>query len=118
MSFATRHNKGTLFNVDTTGYEYVKPTDLLKRLPEDTVYQIAGLFVNSKGKFGSAPVAIVPEYQALVNLPAHMTEEVFEILGNASDVEAINNGLVGIQFERYTSRRYNPECIGVNWVDL
>lgn len=47
-----------------------------------------------------------------------MTEEVAEILGNSEDVEAINNGLVGIQFERYTSRKYNRECIGVNWVDL
>ena len=118
MSFATRHNKGTLFNVDTTGYEYAKPADLLKRMPEDTVYQIAGLFVNTKGKFGAAPVAIVPEFKLLVNLPSHMTEEVFEILGNASDVEAINNGLVGIQFERYTSRKYLRDCIGVNWVDL
>lgn len=118
MSFASRHNRGTLYNVDTTGYEYVKPTDLLKRMSEDTVYQIAGLYVNTKSKFGPAPVAIVPEYHILVNLPSHMTEEVFEILGNASDVEAINNGLVGIQFERYTSRKYNSECVGVNWVDL
>lgn len=118
MSFANRHNKERMFEVDTTGYTYVKPADLLSKWPEDTVYQIAGLFVNTKGKYGASPVAIVPEYQALVNLPSHMVDEVIDILQTPEDVEAIQNGLVGIQFERYTSRKYMRECIGVNWVDL
>ena len=118
MSFAQRHNKGTKFAVDTTGYEYKKLSDVFEHGGPEKVYQIAGLYINTKGRFEDHPVAIIPELKVLVDLPGHMTEEVRTIMNTDSDVEDINNGLVGIQIEKYVSRTYNRECLGIKWVDM
>jgi hypothetical protein len=116
-NFATRHNRGSLFNIDTTDYEYISPKDLFADNP-GTIFVVGGLYLNNRSKFGPSAVAILPEIHKMLNLPQHMTEEVVEILGNAEDVDDIRNGRVGITLEAYTSRKYNRDCIGVNWVDL
>lgn len=118
MSFAKRHNKGSKFDIDTTGYSYKTCKDLVEVFGLEKIYQIAGLYINTKGKFDDHPVAVIPELKVLLDLPSHMTEEVREILQNDNDVDDINGGLVGIQLEEYTSKTYNRPCIGIQWKDL
>lgn len=118
MSFVARHNKGSKFNIDTTGFQYMKPAELVEMNGEDAVYTVAGLYINTKGSFGDQPAVILPEAKAIVNLPSHMLEEVIEILGSQEDIDAINAGAVGLMFERYESKKYHRECLGVKWIDL
>lgn len=118
MSFASRHNKGKKFDIDLTDYSYCSLKDFVAdKAPED-VFQIAGLYINTKGNFKPHPVAIIPEYKVLLDLPQYMTDEVVDILANDEDIEEINNGLVGISFYEYHSDTYKKDCIGVNWEDV
>ena len=118
MSFAAKYNKRSKFDIDTTGYNYVTMKELVENYGIDKKYQIAALYINTKGRFEDHPVAVIPEYKLLLDLPSHMTESVKMILGDEHDCEDINNGLVGIQLEEYVSKTYNRPCIGVRWLDL
>lgn len=117
MSFASRHNKGSKFTIDTTGFQFARMSDLYREDPE-RVYPIAALYINTKGKFDDHPVAVLPDRKLLVDLPAHMTEEVRAILASEEDCADIEAGKVGLKFESYVSRTYNREAIGARWMDL
>ena len=118
MSFANKYNKGTKFSIDTAGYSYKKISDVVNDNGLEHIYAVAALFVNTKGKFDDHPVAVLPQIEALVDLPSHMTESVREILLDPEAVADIEAGKVGIQFEKYTSKTYNRECLGCRWVDI
>ena len=114
MSFASRHNKGAIdWNIKTDGFEYKKREDMFKDSPE-AVYTIRGLYINTKGKFGNHPVAILEN--CFVDLPMHMTDEVIDILKSAEDVEDIKAGRVGIKLEDYEAN--GKTCVGVRWMDV
>lgn len=117
MSFASRHNKGNRFSIDTTGFQFARMADLYQQDPQ-AVHPVAALYINTKGRYDDHPVAVLPQEKVLVDLPAHMTEEVRGILENAEDCADIEAGKVGIQFEKYFSKTYNREAIGGRWVDL
>ena len=116
MSFASRHNKGTIFNIDTTGFIFMNPENLFKSHGEGAVYQVDGLYINRKGKFEDHPVAIVSEHKYLVDFPPHMTDEVEDILKTQEDIDAIKNGEARFIIEPYTSKKYNRQCYGIKWV--
>lgn len=114
MSFASRHNKGAIdWGIKTDNFQYVKREDLFKNAP-DAVYAIRGLYINTKGKFGNHPVAILED--CFLDLPMHMTEEVTEILKSFEDIEDIKSGKVGIKLESYESN--GKTCVGAKWMDM
>lgn len=121
MSFASKHNKGSKFDIFLDGiddFHFKTMKEMVDENGYETVYQIAALYINTKGIYDDHPVVVIPEYKALVDLPPHMTKEVKEIISDDEDCEAINNGLVGIKFEEYVSKKHNRKCIGVKWLDL
>lgn len=114
MSFAARHNKGSVFQCNTEGFEYFKLVELYDEKKPDEVFNIQGIYINKKSKFGEAPVAILKG--CFANLPAHMTEEVKEILKSEDDINDIKAGKVGFKIEPYQSEEGNI-CYGIRWVD-
>ena len=56
MSFASKHNKEKLFNVDTTGMEYISMGDAFNKYGKDAVYVVAALYINTKGIYDDDPV--------------------------------------------------------------
>ena len=115
MSFAARHNKGSIFNCNTEGFKYMKPVDIYDPKHPDTVFGIQGLYINKKSKYGNAPVAICDSF--FVNFPAHMLEEVEGILKSSEDIEDIKAGKVGFMVEPYTTDEGNT-CYGIRWSDI
>ena len=115
MSFAARHQKGLIFNCNTDGFEYKKLVELYDAKKPEKVFPIQGLYINTKSKFGKAPVAICND--CFVNLPAHMLEEVQEILKSAEDIADIKAGKVGFIVEPYTTDE-GMTCYGVRWSDI
>lgn len=113
MSFASKHNKGSKFDVNIEGFEFRK----LSELEEGAVYQICGLYINTKGKFDDHPVAMCTD-ELLVDLPPHMTEDVRAMIASDEDVEDIKKGKVGFKIRKYHSKAYDRECVGVEWVDI
>jgi hypothetical protein len=118
MSFASKHNRGNKFSIDTTGYTYKRIADVVADNGMEHTYRVAALYINTKGKFDDHPVAVLPDIEALVDLPSHMTAEVQSILQDAEDIASIEAGKVGIKFEKYVSKTYGRECIGCRWVDV
>ena len=118
MSFASKFNKGAKFSIDTAGFQYKKIGDVVNDNGMENTYTVAALFINTRGKYDDHPVAVLPQIEALVDLPSHMTEEVRQILADPEDCSAIESGKVGIKFEKYTSKTYNRECLGCRWVDI
>ena len=117
MSFASKHNKGSKFNIDTEGWtEYRDLKTLYKENGAEFVYPLHGFYINKKSQFGHAPVIISDGY--FVNCPAHMLDEVNSILADAEDIAAINNNSVGFKIRTYEAKNYkNKKCYSVEFVD-
>lgn len=113
MSFAARHNKGSVFDVDISNFEFKKLNELL----EGSIYQICGIYINTKGKFGDHPVAMCTE-EILVDLPPHMTEDVRAMIKNDEDIADIKAGRVGFKVQKYHSKDYDKDCFGIQWIDI
>ena len=117
MSFSTRHAKGSIFNCNTEGFEYMKLSQLYESEP-DQEHQLMGLYINRKSQYGDAPVAITTEF--FVNLPEYMLEEVQEILRSPEDIDDIKAGKVGFKVETYekTIGKNTKTCYGIRWIDI
>lgn len=119
MSFAK-------FNHSPAKFDYELPKDApYKKLEElydksgetaKNTYNVRGLFISTKGKFGDHPVIVSDDF--FIDCPKHMTADVREILGDNENIDAINAGKVAIEIYQYESSKYNKTCYGINWIDV
>ena len=118
MSFAARHNKGSVFQCDTEGFAYFSLKDLFEKNGEDQVYVIQGLYINKKSEYGDAPVAILTD--CFANLPQHLLGECQDMLKSSEDIEDIKAGKVGFKIEQYEKelKKGSKTCYGIRWVDV
>lgn len=115
-SFAAKFNK-VGFGIDTTNYKYVKLSDLYnapKNGGAKAVHTINGVYIH-KSQLGESPVIIDVENAVLVNLPAHLTTTMREVLADPEAVEAIKGGKVGYTIYEYESHR--KKCYSIEFVD-
>lgn len=137
FSFSKKFNKEKLFKINTDGFEYVSLEDLyeqtkemvllnadeylmpdpddMKDRIESTVFQVRGIYINTKGLYDDAPVIALDS--AYVNLPAHMTQICQEILHDPQALAAINAGRVGFTIYTYEKPQYHKTCYSIKWVD-
>lgn len=133
FSISKKYNKEKLFKINTDGFEYISLEDLykeresnvaiedfedpeeVKEIVEETIYQVRGIYINTKGLFDDAPVVALDS--AYVNLPAHMTQICREILSDPQAIAAINAGRVGFTIYAYEKPQYHKTCYSVRWVD-
>ena len=119
MSFASRHNKNsyrfTFQQIDKP--EYFKLKDLYAKGFRDdkNVFTVRGAYINHGGRYGDSASLICDGFN--INLPSHMCDEIRELIGNADDVAAINNGEVGGYVYEYTNKN-GGTSYSVRWVDL
>lgn len=133
FSISKKYNKEKLFKINTDGFEYISLEDLykerennvaiedyedpeeIKEIVEETIYQVRGIYINTKGLYDDAPVVALDS--AYVNLPAHMTQICREILSDPQAIAAINAGRVGFTIYAYEKPQYHKTCYSVRWVD-
>ena len=118
MSFASRHSKGSKFNVNTEGFEYMNLKNLYEEDPK-AVWRIQGIYINKKSEYGDAPVAICDGFFA--NLPQHLLNECLEILSNEEDVNDIKAGNVGFTvytYEKEDKKHKVETYYSINWEDV
>lgn len=133
FSISKKYNKEKLFKINTDGFEYISLEDLykeresnvlvedfedpekVKEIVEETIYQVRGIYINTKGLYDDAPVVALDS--AYVNLPAHMTQICREILSDPQAIAAINAGRVGFTIYEYEKPQYHKTCYSVRWVD-
>lgn len=116
MSFASRHNSASRkFNFTIPEhFEYKNLAELAKVYGVDTVHKVNALYINTKGKYGDAPV-IVSDNE-LVNAPGHMLGTVEEVIIDGESLSLINNGYVGFKVYEYSNE--HGEHFGIEWVDI
>lgn len=115
------NNSGAFVDVNTDGFKYVSMRDIYTK-DGDKPMPIKGLFINSKGKYGSEAVAI--GNNILVNLPKYCVDDVEDMLKDDVVIDAIKQGRVGIKSIPYTNN-FSKQTDGtiktfykVVWVDL
>ena len=108
-------NKGK-FNINTNGFSYKSLADLFNANGKDQVYPIHAVYINTKGKFGDAPVVALSD--CFVNLPSATLESARAILDNADAIKAINDGKCGFIIRPYHTNRYNRDCLGIDFVNI
>ena len=96
-NFTKKYGKNFVFDIDFEK-DYVGLKDLYKE-DRNAVHVIKGLYINTKGMYGDAPVFETVEY--LVNIPSHMTETCKDILSDEEAIEEINSGKVGFSVRQY-----------------
>ena len=119
MSFATRHNKGNKFDIDTEGFKYFSLKELFDEFGEDYIHGLQGIYINRKSEYGDAPVAILTDRFA--NLPSHLLEECQEILNSDEDVAEIKAGKVGFSIYPYQKEDRKGKMqtyYSIRWEDM
>lgn len=115
-SLMSKFNNTNVFGIDTSDYKYTNLATLFNTDP-DAKHKVLGLFVNTKGKYGSEPNAII-ENNLIVNLPRHLLETVNELLDEDRYIDYIKAGHVGFTIYQYHSSKYNKDAYSVTWLDL
>lgn len=112
MSFASKYNSGSRFNIDTKGWPFLKLTELNL----EQVYPIQGFYINAKGDYEPHPVFILTA-KALVDMPQHLTEKCREIQNDTQAVLDITAGKVGFKVREYVDKKGKTRRT-IDWVDL
>ena len=112
----SRFNNTNVFGIDTTNYKYVDLKEMFDTDP-DARHKVLGFFVNTKGKFGPEPNAII-DNKLIVNLPRHLLETVNELLDDNKYIEYIKQGHVAFTVYQYHSNKYNKDAYSVTWLDI
>lgn len=111
-----KFNNNNVFGIDTTNYKYVDLNTLYDTDPT-AQHKVLGFFVNSKGKFGAEPNAIL-ENNLIANLPRHLLDTVSQMLDDNRYIEYIKEGHVGFTIYQYHTNKYNKDAYSVTWLDL
>ena len=111
-----KFNNNNVFGIDTTNYKYVDLNTLYDTDPT-AQHKVLGFFVNSKGKFGAEPNAIL-ENNLIANLPRHLLETVNQMLDDNRYIEYIKEGHVAFTIYKYHTNKYNKDAYSVTWLDL
>ena len=110
-----KFNNNNVFGIDTTNYKYVDLNTLYDTDPT-AQHKVLGFFVNSKGKFGAEPNAIL-ENNLIANLPRHLLDTVNQMLDDNRYIEYIKEGHVGFTIYQYHTNKYNKDAYSVTWLD-
>ena len=110
-----KFNHNNIFDVDTKDFKWVDLKTLYNTDPH-AEHKVLGFFTNSKGKFGTEPVAIIDGF--LVNLPRHLLDTINQMLDDNEVIEYIKDGHVGFTIYEYHSNTYDKDAYSVTWLDL
>lgn len=118
MGLMDKYNKGGItFDIDISGFTFVDLKSLYSKAPNE-VFKFDGLYINKKSSFGDHPVAIMCKEEMLVDLPAHLVEDVKSMLQDQEVIEAIKNGKVGFSIHEYEQKQFKKKCYGIHWEDI
>ena len=118
MGFAEKYNKfNTIFDIDIKDFKFMDGYEFIAKFGGNAV-KIDGLYINKKGLYNDHPVAIIANEKILLDLPAHMTNTVNEVLTDSESIDLIKKGLVGLKAHEYIDKKYNKRCVGFEWCDL
>ena len=117
LNFAKKYNKHERkFTYEVSkDMPYISLAELYNMTEnKNTVYTVRAIFINTKSKYGDAPIFAIDNY--LVNMPQHLLKIANEMLNDDELITAINKGWFG--FSVYTYAKDNKLYCSVNWHDI
>ena len=102
--------------------EYINLRDMFKRDGKEATHTVKALYINTKSKYGDAPVAVTitenkdKQQIDLVNLPSFMLSTVKDMIQDDELTEAIDNGEFGFTIYEYEGK--NGYGFSAEWVDV
>lgn len=118
MGLMDKFNKGGVtFDIDINGFNFTDLKSLYQR-SKNELWKIDGLYINKKSSYGDHPVAIMVKEELLIDLPAHLVEDVKLMLQDQEVIEAIKAGRVGFTIHEYEQTRFKKTCYGIHWEDI
>lgn len=116
MSLINKYNKKAVFEYDReVQRDYTSLKDLVELNGIEKQYIVEALFINTKSKFGEAPVIVTGEW--LVNAPKHLTETVKQMQNDEEVVNLINKRLVTFKIYSYQDNN-NIKRYSVEWIEI
>lgn len=112
--FTDRYNHVSPFTFEGNPEAPFRKLEELFEEDTEVIYPVRALYVNTKSKFGDAPVAVSDEIK--INLPSHMLRSVNEIMEDEEAVFLINHGKIGITPYKY--EKDGKTYYGAKWVDI
>lgn len=111
----SQFNKRNQFQYDNElDRDYCKLSELVDCNGTDAIYIVEALFINTKSRYGDAPVLVTSQW--LVNAPAHLTDTVRQMIATPEIVDAINARQVAFKVYQYISN--NRICFSVEWLTV
>lgn len=107
-------NKERLFDVDTSGFDYVNLEDLYSRDGGDTVYRVKGVYIGTKSQYDDETPLIAID-DCYVNLPQHQLPDIKNMLANKTAIAGINEGELGFVIDSYYQKRFKKTCYAARW---
>jgi hypothetical protein len=113
----TKFNKAAkVFNTELPpNSPYVSLKELYQNNGKDKVYDLCGMYINTKGKFGDQAVIYTDKFY--VNTPGHMLERCQEILHDQETIDDINAGRCGFTVYAYTDQN-GTERYSISFVEI
>ena len=118
VDFAGKFNTARTrrFDADTSQLRFESLADLYNNNGAEMIYILTGVYINTKSKYGEAPVFATPDF--MVNIPSYLLATSKDIIADDAACAAINGGQVGFKIYTYRHERYNRVCFGVKFVNL
>ena len=112
MDFTTLNTNHSTF----TNLQKDLPFKKLDEIELGKIYTVNAILLG-KSKFGERAFVSLKEGMN-VDLPKGQNDVCKSIIGNADAVKDINEGKCGIKFGKYYSKKFNRECMSVEWVNI
>lgn len=115
MDILNKYNRKPMFIYDNEKErEYINLQTLFTTFGKDKVYTVHALFINTKSRFGEAPLIVTEDY--MVNAPKHLLDTVKAMMDDKDVVNLINERKVGFKIYSYHGR--NGKGYSVEWVHV
>ena len=115
MSILNKYNKSVkLFNYEIGENPIYKTLKELYESDKEKVYVIKALYINTKSRYGEAPVIATEDF--LVNAPSHLVETVKQMRNDFELIDFINQDKIG--FKIYEYELNGKTYYSVNWIEL
>ena len=114
MPILDKYNKVGFTASIPEGTPYVKLSELFEEKNPDRIFQVKGFYINTKGKFGEAPVIHIENL--LVNAPSHLVPTIKAMREDEELIQLVNEGKVGFKIEPYTNSYGN--AYSLKWVNI
>lgn len=115
MDVLGKYNRKPRFNYDNEKERsYINLQGLVEKYGKDKVYTVHALFINTKSRFGEAPIIVTDDY--IVNAPKHLLDIVKTMINDVDIINLVNERKVGFKIYSYYGRY--GKGYSVEWVQI